>query len=128
MPHLSLEYSANLENAADLNALCKLLNKTLYETQLFELGALRVRAFCADAFAIADGLPQNMFLDASLRIGAGRSADEKKRVGEALLATLTDFFSIQLAAPYFALSLEIREIDSALSWKRNSIHSRLRQS
>jgi 5-carboxymethyl-2-hydroxymuconate isomerase len=29
--------------------------------------------------------------------------------------------------PHFALSLEIREIEAALSWKKNSIHARLRQ-
>jgi 5-carboxymethyl-2-hydroxymuconate isomerase len=28
--------------------------------------------------------------------------------------------------PHFALSLEVREIDPALSWKKNSIHLRLR--
>jgi 5-carboxymethyl-2-hydroxymuconate isomerase len=30
------------------------------------------------------------------------------------------------ATPHFALSLEIREIDPELSWKRNAIHPRLR--
>ena len=126
MPHLTLEYSANLESAADLKNLCKLLAKTLYETKLFELGAIRVRGFCSEAYVVADDLPQNAFLDANLRIGVGRSQEEKKRVGEALFAILSDFFKPHFATPHFALSLEIREIDADLSWKKNAIHPRLR--
>lgn len=77
MPHLTLEYSANLENAVDVKAMCKFLRDTLVETQLFELGAIRVRALRADVFVVADDLPQNSFLDAHLRIGAGRKPEEK---------------------------------------------------
>jgi 5-carboxymethyl-2-hydroxymuconate isomerase len=126
MPHLTLEYSANLESAADLNRLCKLLASTLQKTNLFELGAIRVRAYRAEAFVVADDLPQNAFLDASLRVGVGRSLEDKKRVGEELMAAMVEFFQFQFSTPHFALSLEIREIESDLSWKKNSIHPRLR--
>jgi 5-carboxymethyl-2-hydroxymuconate isomerase len=126
MPHLTLEYSANLDFSIDLNRLCKLLLKTLFETSLFELGAIRVRAVRCDAYAIADGVALNAFLDASLRIGVGRTLDEKKRTGEALLNALSEFLAPQLETPYFALSLEVREIDPQLSWKKNTIHPRLR--
>jgi 5-carboxymethyl-2-hydroxymuconate isomerase len=126
MPHLMLEYSANLDVAADLKDLCKQLVETLQETKLFELGAIRVRAYRTEVFVVADDLPQNAFLDASLRIGLGRSQEDKKRVGEALFATMATFFEPQFAKPHFALSLEIREIDSDLSWKKNAIHPRLR--
>ena len=126
MPHLTLEYSANLGATADLEGLCGLLLKCLSGTGLFELGAIRVRAVRCDAYAIADELPQNAFLDASLRIGAGRSADEKKRTGEALFNALAQYLAPQLATPHFALSLEVREIDAELSWKKNAIHPRLR--
>jgi 5-carboxymethyl-2-hydroxymuconate isomerase len=125
LPHLTLEYSANLDDTADMNGLCRLLLKTLLGTGLFELGAIRVRAVPCEAFAIADGLVQNAFLDANLRMGVGRTQDEKKRVGEALFAALLEFLAPQLAAPYFALSLEVREIDARLSWKKNVIHPRL---
>ena len=128
MPHLTLEYSANLKGAADLKNLCKLLAKALHETKLFELGAIRVRAIRSEIFAIADELPQNAFLDASLRIGAGRSAEDKKNLGEALFAVMAEFFKPEFATPHFALSLEIREIDADLSWKKNAIHPRLRVS
>jgi 5-carboxymethyl-2-hydroxymuconate isomerase len=126
MPHLTLEYSANLEQTADLKELCKLLAKTLLETELFELGAIRVRAFRSDAYVVADDLPQNSFLDANLRIGVGRLQEDKKRVGEALVDAMSKFFELQFSTPHFALSLEVREIDADFSWKKNAIHPRLR--
>jgi 5-carboxymethyl-2-hydroxymuconate isomerase len=126
MPHLTLEYSANLEQTADLKELCKLLAKTLLETELFELGAIRVRAFRSDAYVVADDLPQNSFLDANLRIGVGRLQEDKKRVGEALVDAMSKFFEPHFSTPHFALSLEVREIDADFSWKKNAIHPRLR--
>ena len=47
MPHLTVEYSANLEDRTDLDALCAALLETVLETGLFEVGAVRVRALKA---------------------------------------------------------------------------------
>ncbi|MFJ6322917.1 MULTISPECIES: 5-carboxymethyl-2-hydroxymuconate Delta-isomerase [unclassified Rhizobium] len=126
MPHLAIEYSANLEGRADIDALCERLLKTVLETGLFEIGAVRVRAFRADHYAIADKLPENAFVDLNFRIGKGRTAEEKKHTGEAIFAAATEVLSPLFATPHFALSLEIREIDAELSWKKNAIHPRLR--
>ncbi len=126
MPHLTIEYSANLDGRADLDALCIALLETVLETGLFEVGAVRVRALRADHYAIADRLPENAFVDLSFRIGKGRSADEKKRAGEAIFATASSLLAPLFETPHFALSLEIREIDAELSWKKNAIHPRLR--
>jgi 5-carboxymethyl-2-hydroxymuconate isomerase len=126
MPHLTVEYSANLEGRTDLDALCVALLETVLETGLFEVGAVRVRALRADHYAIADRLPENAFIDLNLRIGKGRTAEEKKRTGEALFATANTLLAPLFETPHFALSLEIREIDAELSWKKNAIHPRLR--
>lgn len=127
MPHLTLEYSANLDARVDMRGLCRALLKTLLDTGLVELGAVRVRALRCEAYAIADDVPENSFIDASLRLGAGRSDADKTRAGEALMLTLRSFLAPLFEMPHFALSLEIREIDPQLSWKQNAIHPRLRK-
>ena len=126
MPHLTVEYSANLEGRIDLDALCAALLETVLATGLFEVGAIRVRALKADHYAIADRLPENAFVDLNFRIGKGRSAEEKKHIGEALFATASRLLAPLFETPHFALSLEIREIDAEPSWKKNAIHPRLR--
>ena len=123
---MTIEYSANLDTSVDMGELCTLVSRTILDTGLFETGAVRVRAFRAEAYAIADRLPQNGFIDMNFRIGKGRSAEEKERAGEAIFAAVTDHLANLFATPHFALSLEIREIDAELSWKKNAIHPRLR--
>jgi 5-carboxymethyl-2-hydroxymuconate isomerase len=126
MPHLTLEYSANLDGKVDMRALCTRLRDTMLATGTFEIGAIRVRALCAQHYAITDLHPDNGFIDMSLRMGAGRSADERKAAGDAIIATAKAFLAPQLSTAHFALSLEVREIDPTLSWKLNSMHARLR--
>ncbi len=125
MPHLMLQYSKNLEDRFDIQKLVEELRLTMIDTGIFPPGGIRVRANAADFVSIADAHPDNGFTDMVLRIGAGRTMDEKKRAGEAILATAQRLFHEQLNAPHFALSLEIIEIDPLLSWKINSIHPRV---
>lgn len=128
MPHLTIEYSANLDGRSDIVALCRTLHSALLQTGLFELGAIRVRALRCTDYAIADLLAENSFADLRLRIGAGRGHDEKHNAGVAVFAAATAHFAPLLATPHFALSLDISEIDPSLSWKKNAIHPRLRTS
>lgn len=128
MPHFTFEYSANLEDRLDLTALCETTLEAALSTGIFEIGAVRVRMLRCDHYAIADRLPENAFLDLSLRLGSGRSMEDKKRVGETILAAVTEFCAPLFETPHFAFSFEIREIDPDLSWRKNAIHPRLRAS
>ncbi|MGE0279202.1 MAG: 5-carboxymethyl-2-hydroxymuconate Delta-isomerase [Rhizobiaceae bacterium] len=128
MPHLTIEYSANLDTVVDMSEMCAVLYRAILDTGLFELGAVRVRALRAEVYAVADLLPANGFIDLNFRVGKGRSTEEKKRAGEAIFSAAAEYLSPLFAAPHFALSLEIREIASELSWKKNAIHARLRDS
>ena len=126
MPHLTIEYSANLENHSDIAGLCLALHRAMGDTGMFELGAIRVRAVHCTDYAIADLLPENMFADLRLRIGAGRTQDEKHRAGETIFAAASLYFARLFAAPHFALTLDIVETDVMVNWKKNAIHPRLR--
>ena len=125
MPHLQVQYSQNLATRIDFAQLCRDLNSALAETELFPIGGIRVRAIPVAVYSIADNHEENSFLDAVLRIGAGRTQEQKSMVGKKLMEVLEAQCPDLLAAPYFALSLEIVEIHPELSWKTNSIHPRL---
>jgi 5-carboxymethyl-2-hydroxymuconate isomerase len=78
-------------------------------------------------YAVADLDTRNAFADFVLRMGQGRSAEAREALGRALMAAMETAFAGELAGGHFALSLEIREIEGAMSWKTNSIHARLRR-
>lgn len=126
MPHMTVDYSANVEDLIDVRGLCMALHKAMVETGMFEIGGIRVRALRVDHCVIADDDPQNAYVHLSLRVGAGRSLEDRKAAGEhinkAAVAYLADLF----ATPHFALSFVMDEIDADLNWKKNSMHARLR--
>lgn len=126
MPHFTIEYSANLDGKTDMQGLCEAVLDAALATGIFEPGAIRVRAIRCDAYAIADRLPENGFVDISVRLGAGRSIETRRRIGDAVFAAMERFLEPLFGTPHFALSLEIRDIDPEVSWKKNAIHPRLR--
>jgi 5-carboxymethyl-2-hydroxymuconate isomerase len=126
VPHITLEYSANLDGRIAIGALCERVLEAALATGVFETGAVRVRAVRCEAYAIADRHPENAFVDGSLRMGRGRDAATRKEVGEAIFDAMAGFLEPQFAEDHFALSFEVREIDSDLSFKKNSMHRRFR--
>ena len=126
MPHLTIQYSKTVTDAVDMGALCAELRLVMIKTGIFPEGGIRVRAFAADACSIGDDHPANGFAHMMLRMGAGRPLAVRRKAGQAIMDCAQDFFSVLLAKPHFALSLEIIEIDPEVSWKVNSIHGRLK--
>jgi 5-carboxymethyl-2-hydroxymuconate isomerase len=90
--------------------------------------ATRVRAIRCDHYGIADRHPDNGFVDASLRMGRGRSEEQKAATGKAIYDAMRAFCAPLYETQFFALSLEVREIDPDLSWKENGIKPRLQRS
>lgn len=127
MPHLTLEYSANVEDRLDISALCSVALEAAASTGAFEKSAARARAIRCDHYAIADEHPQNGFIDASFRLRAGRSEADRQATGKAIWDAMRAFCAPLYETQFFALSLEVREIDPVLSWKDNGIKPRIQR-
>lgn len=125
MAHLNIEYSAGLEARADVASVCSAAHAALISAKIFPVAGIRVRAHRADHAIVADGLAENDFLAATMSVGAGRTTTDLKAAGDLVFAALQDALAGPLATHHFALSLEIRVIDPALSWKDTPIHARL---
>ena len=131
MPHLTLEYSANLADEASIGQLCTSLAARLdaqrdNDQRVYPLGGIRVRALRCDQYCIADGRPDAAFLHANLKIAAGRSDAVKKATGDALFEAIKQHFAAEFEKHGLALSLEINEFSEAGTWKHNNLHARLK--
>lgn len=132
MPHLTIEYSANLRDDGDWTSLCRKLASVLASGEqggkpVFPLGGIRVRAIAAEDWCIGDGsLADAAFVHARLVIGAGRSEPVKRETGDALFAVVREHFAGSFEARGLALSLEIGEFSDAGTWKHNNLHERYR--
>lgn len=125
MPHLRIEYSPGLADRVDIDGLCRTAYDAMQQTGIFPLAGIRVRAFCADHCIVADDHPDNDFAAIYMTVGAGRATDTLQQAGQHIFAALQAYLADALAAPHFALSLDIRVSDPVLSWKDTPIHNRL---
>ncbi len=115
MPHLKIDYTANLDPRAGMAALCQALAATMAEQRdaagnsVFPLQGTRVLACPAPFHAVADGGPDQGFVYLNLRITPGRPAAVVQAAGEALLATARRHFESTGIATPTGITLHIDE-------------------
>jgi 5-carboxymethyl-2-hydroxymuconate isomerase len=125
VPHLMIEYSANMEDRADIAELCDVLRRAAIATGILPLAGVRVRAIRADHVSIADGNPDHGFVDISARLRGGRDLAARKAATQTLFDTAHDFLRPAMAQYPIALSFEMRDIDPDLSPKTGTIRDHL---
>jgi len=125
MPHLIIEYSSNLENDIDFSELVRVMHETAVSIEALPIGGIRTRAVQRDNFRVADGHPDNGFINTTLRIAEGRSFEVQKGAGATLFAALKDFVAGAYQRRPLALSLEIQKIDPETRWKESNIREYL---
>ncbi|MDE0695867.1 MAG: 5-carboxymethyl-2-hydroxymuconate isomerase [Boseongicola sp.] len=126
MPHVIVEYSANLDEAIDVGGLCETLRKAAAAIDEIAMPGVRVRAYRADHHAIADGADGHGFVDISVRLRGGRPDAVKDRVAKQLFADAREFIDPYMSGNSLALSLEVRDIDPELSPKIGTIRDHLK--
>lgn len=122
MPHLVIEYSANVEDALALDELLDKLHACALTTGVFPQGGLRVRAYRADAYRVADKAPDNGFVHVTAMIGHGRPLDVQQRAGEQLFEVLSAHLTPLYDKTPLAISLNIQEFHPVLNFKKNNLH------
>ncbi|MGD9942583.1 MAG: 5-carboxymethyl-2-hydroxymuconate Delta-isomerase [Burkholderiaceae bacterium] len=122
MPHIVIEYSANLRERIALPALIDRLHGAALATGLFPIGGTRTRAVERSHYRIADGHPDNGFVHVEIRVGSGRDAEARRRAAQAVFDALDAHLAPLFAQAPLGISLEMRELDPELSFKHNNLH------
>jgi 5-carboxymethyl-2-hydroxymuconate isomerase len=149
MPHLVILYTPNLDHppeqgGCDMTALCRALADTMIaqrddaDKPVFPKGGVRVLAYPAAHFAVADGGEHGgpagqaagysgahagyAFVYLNLRMGRGRSSSVHARVGAALEACVKVHLADQLARRPIGLTLQIDEGPEVFDAKNSSLH------
>jgi 5-carboxymethyl-2-hydroxymuconate isomerase len=127
MPHLNIEYSANLESQLDIQALVDRIHETALETGVFPLGGVRTRAEARRYYRIANGDPRAGYIHMIVRIGSGREFETRRAAGERIFQALCDFTENLFNAQPLALSFELHEIPPDMAWRKNNLHDLLKK-
>ena len=127
MPHLNIEYSANLADSLDIPALVDRIHETALETGIFPLGGVRTRAEPRRHYRIANGDPRAGYIHMMVRIGSGRDVEARRNAGDKIFAALCDFTDELYRSRPLALSFELHEIPPDMAWRKNNLHELLKK-
>lgn len=119
MPHIIVEYSANLAEVASIPALVSAVHQAAVGSGVFEVAAIRTRAVGRDVVMVGDGDPTNGFVLVTARIKAGRPLAVQTQVAEALLDAASRCLATAFEQRTIILNVEIHEIPS-LTLRRRS--------
>lgn len=125
MPHVIIDYSANIEDRVDIAGFCNALRLAAIETGALPLPGVRVRAVRADHVSIADGSATHGYIDISVRLRGGRDFETRQAATRHIFEAARAFLEPAMAKYSIALSFEMRDIDPDLSPKCGTIRDHL---
>lgn len=126
MAHFVLEYSDNIEkHVLAVSTLFENLHNAAVDTGLFPLKGIRSRAHCCADYRMADGNPKHCFIHLTVKIGAGRSVDEKTAASKRFFKVLSEHFDSCFEERGVAMSFEMKELEPNLKYNRNNIQDYL---
>ena len=127
MPHFIIEYTDNIKEDVRIHELLQKINNVfISKRDIFPIGGVRSRAIELKDYYIADGAEDDAFVHATLKIGRGRSEDDKKKTCDELFEVIKDHFKELYEKRFLALSMELVEFQSA-TYKYNNIHKRFKK-
>ena len=126
MPHVVVEYSANITNDADIPGLLKVIASTVIEAGrgAFPAAGIRVRAIRYDDYVIADGDPSYAFVQITATVAAGRSAEDKIRTFDAVFEAAKTHLKPVDDKWLLALAMDVGEFGERLAYKQNRLHQK----
>lgn len=125
MPHVIIEYTANVEAEARIPELMRVLNDVLIaHADVFPIGGIRTRALRLDQYRMADGAEDDAFIHVTLRIKAGRPKAVTGPICAGMFAAARAHLAEVFARRYLGLTLELVEFDTHGFHVENNVHAR----
>ena len=122
MPHLIVEYSANVEDRIDLDELLNRLHAAAANFDVFPLGGLRTRASGGTIIAWLMAIRTTASSNVTAIIGHGRPLEVRRNVGQGLFKVICDCLDPAFRDSPLAISFNIQEFHPELNYKRNNLH------
>lgn len=127
MPHIWVEYSANIEQELDVPVLLKTAQDALIDdSSIFPFAGARTRGVRVDNYLIVDGHPDNAFVHVLIRIARGRSEEDRKAAGERVFTAVKTYLADMMASRALGLSVQMEEGDGVVNLKTSNYRDYLK--
>lgn len=126
MPHFILEHSSNLDaETLAVDDLFAKLHQAAVDTTWYPLAGIRSRAHSCKHFRVADGEPSHSFVHLSVKIGGGRSDEQKQQSAERFFTVLKEHLAHIYSTQALAASFEMTELPPVLKYNYNNVRDYL---
>jgi len=113
MPHLTLEYTDNLQ--FDVQPLLARLHAELVATGAVNLKGIKSRAIRHSAYRIADGNEEYAFVHINLLIREGRPFEVQRDAAQRVMDVLKETFGDRFEKGHLSLSVDIKEMRDGIA-------------
>ena len=119
MPHLTLEYSDNLE--VDVQPLLERLHEEVVATGAINLKGIKSRAIKHTQYRIADGDPDYAFVHVGLLIREGRPMEIQKEATQRVMKVLKETFGHLFEKRKLSLTVDLKEMRDGIALTEHNI-------
>lgn len=119
MPHLTLEYTDNLD--FEVQPLLARLHEEVVATGAINLKGIKSRAIRHTQYRIADGDPQYAFIHVGLLIREGRPVEIQKEATRRVMAVLKETFGFRFEKEHLSLSVDLKEMREGIALTEHNI-------
>ena len=125
MPHIIIEYTANVETDARIPEMMRVVNDVLIgHADVFPTGGIRTRALRLDQYRMADGAEDDAFIHVTFRIKTGRPKAVTGPICAEMFAAMRGHLAGVFARRYLGLTMELVEFDAHGFHVENNVHAR----
>jgi len=124
MPHVIVEYSANIEAELSPDRLVEEIHQAAIASGIAEPVAVRTRLKRREHYRVGDGSPENAFVHIDIRARKGRPLEQKKHAVQTIYDQASKTLEPVFKARPLALTVEIHEIDPETRLLRNGMRER----
>jgi len=123
MPHVILEYTANME-PFEVQPLLAQLHDEIAATGAVNLKGLKSRAIRLTDYRLADGDEDYAFVHVQMWIRHGRSHETKQEIAQRAMAVLEEAFGHRRQDGFLSLSVDVQELAEGIALTRHNIPAR----
>ncbi len=119
MPHLTLEYSDNIE--VDVQPLLARLHEEVVATGAINLKGIKSRAIRHTQYRIADGDPDYAFVHVGLLIREGRPIEVQRDATQRVMKVLKETFGHLFETRQLSLTVDLKEMRDGIALTEHNI-------
>lgn len=121
MPHIQIDYTANLADAVIQKRLVDKVHQAAMDTGVFPVWGIRTFARALDDYRVGNAQAGNGFVNVTVRIAPGRSLEVRQRIARTLFDAVLAAMGPLFDKHRLGCQLEVTEFDAAVSVYHNNL-------